>query len=82
MKNCNLLQVSVFYLTFTHNNGSESSTSHSIEIHNTGGIDYGHGGGRDNVVFHNGQSNIYILYNWSGSGWVDLILLVTAQFPD
>ena len=65
--------------SFTHYNESVTWMATSVQIENGGTIDYT-AGGRDYTVY-DGRNDIRLDFQVS-NGWVDLVLAITAKFPD
>ena len=67
--------------TVINQNGNTSSAEHNIQIYSNGDVKL-NGGAQTHISFKKGQYNFMEIGGSGASGWVDLVLSVTAQFPD
>ena len=74
-------QTIYLFNTVINQNGNISAAEHSIQIYSNGNVNLNYGGGGKSLSFKSGQYNFMEIGGSGASGWVDLVLAVTAQFP-
>ena len=65
--------------SYTDYNGNIYWHGNKVRVHNSGSIDYNEGS--EDFIVYDGRSDIRLNFRVS-NGWIDLVLAVTAQFPN